>query len=247
MKKRKAHKPKPVWVYILIILILCYGSYKGITLLNKEPSVSISASSSLKLDTPFIAAWVTDVVDGDTIHAVIDNKNETIRLLLVDTPETKHPTKPIEPFGPEASQFTKDLLTGKQVKLVPDISKRDRYGRLLMYVWVGDQMVNELLLEKGLARVAVFPPDVKYVEAFRIVQKKAQQAELGIWSLENYVKDNGFEPDAVKAPPKSTPSKVEEIYANCSAVRAAGKAPIHKGDIGYSRLLDRDGNGVGCE
>jgi micrococcal nuclease len=247
MKHRKWYKS--IWFLLLLLLILCFGGYKAITQINKNPSVTSSASLGLKMDneTKYTAAQVTEVVDGDTIHVLIDNKKETVRLVLVDTPETKHPTKPIEPFGPEASQFTKDLLAGKQVKLVPDVSVRDRYGRLLMYVWVDDRMVNELLLEKGLARVAVFPPDVKYLEAFRAIQKKAQEAELGIWSLENYVKDNGFEPEATKKPSTKAPEKADEIFASCSAVRAAGKAPIHKGDLGYSRLLDRDGDGVGCE
>jgi micrococcal nuclease len=56
-----------------------------------------------------------------------------------------------------------------------------------------DRLFNQILLEKGLARVAVFPPDVKYVEPFRATQKEAQAAALGIWSLENYVKDDGFQ------------------------------------------------------
>jgi micrococcal nuclease len=112
---------------------------------------------------------------------------------LIDTPETKHPTKPIQPYGPEASKFTKKYLEGKEVKLEQDITRRDRYGRLLMYVWLEDRLFNQILLEKGLARVTVFPRDVKYVEAFRATQKEAQKAALGIWSLENYVKDDGFQ------------------------------------------------------
>jgi micrococcal nuclease len=242
MKKQKWYKS--IWFLILLFFVICYSGYKVILQLNVDQTVSVSSSSGLKLDKnmKYIDALVADVVDGDTIHVLIHNKKETVRLVLVDTPETKHPTKPIEPFGPEASQFTKDLLEGKNVKLQQDVSTRDRYGRLLMYVWFNDRMVNEILLERGLARVAVFPPDVKYVEAFRAVQKKAQEAELGIWSLESYVNDKGFKTEATTAP-----SKQKVMYASCSAVRAAGKAPIHKGDIGYSTLLDRDGDGVGCE
>lgn len=242
MKQRKWYKSK--WFFVFLFLVICYFGYLGITHTAENQAVSISASPGIKWDeaTKYINAQVTSVVDGDTIHVLMNNKKETIRFILVDTPETKHPTKPIEPFGLEASEFTKKLLEGKQVKLVTDVSERDRYGRLLMYVWVDDRMVNELLLEKGLARVVVFPPDVKYLDAFRAIQKKAQEAELGIWSLENYAKDN-----QAKVESTSPPASEKVYYASCSAVRQAGKAPIHKADPGYSKQLDRDGNGIGCE
>jgi micrococcal nuclease len=188
MKKQKWYKS--IWLLGLLFFVICYIGYKGILHLNVDQTVSVSSSSGLKPDSnmKYIDALVTNVVDGDTIHVLIHNKKETVRFVLVNTPETKHPNKPIEPYGPEASQFVKDLLEGKEVKLEQDVSATDRYGRLLMYVWLNDRMVNEILLEKGLARVAVFPPNVKYVEPFRAVQKKAQEAKLGIWSLENYVK-----------------------------------------------------------
>jgi micrococcal nuclease len=180
---------------MLLLILVSYSGYKGIIYLNTAQTVSNTASSVLKLDkaAKYITAHVIDVVDGDTIHVLINKKKETVRLVLVDTPETKHPTKPVQPYGPEASKFTDNYLAGKDVKLEQDISRRDRYGRLLMYVWLEDRLFNQILLEKGLARVAVFPPDVKYVEPFRATQKEAQAAALGIWSLENYVKDDGFQ------------------------------------------------------
>jgi micrococcal nuclease len=136
---------------------------------------------------------VTNVVDGDTMDIQFENgKEERVRLVLVDTPETKHPTKPVQPFGPEASAFTKEMLTGKNVQLELDVQERDKYGRILAYVYIDGKMFNELLLEKGLARVAVFPPNTRYVDEFYAIQKKAQEAKLGIWSIENYVTDNGY-------------------------------------------------------
>jgi micrococcal nuclease len=137
-------------------------------------------------DTNTIPAYVLRVVDGDTFEAIINGKEETVRLILVDTPETVHPSKPTEPFGPEASQFAKETLEGQDVRLELDVSERDQYGRVLAYVWIGDKMINEMLLEKGLARVAVFPPDVKYVDRFREIEKEAQRKGIGIWSVENY-------------------------------------------------------------
>ncbi|MNR30686.1 SPBc2 prophage-derived endonuclease YokF precursor [compost metagenome] len=64
-----------------------------------------------------------------------------------------------------------------------DKSERDQYNRLLAYAYVGDKMINELLLEKGLARVAVFPPDIQFVDEFKAIEKKAREAKLGIWSI----------------------------------------------------------------
>ncbi|NOU84925.1 nuclease precursor [Paenibacillus sp. LMG 31460] len=225
----------------------------GQAIATTQPAAAPVAEAS-----KYLTAKVTKVVDGDTIDVLIGDKKETVRFVLVDTPETKHPSKPVEPYGPEASKFTTDMLEGKEVKLEKDVSERDKYGRLLMYVWFDDKMVNEQLLEKGLARVAIYQPDVKYVDKFREIQKKAQQAGTGIWSIENYAKDDGYHPEVMKKaeePAKETqPSKAPAStsnsnvsYPNCTAVKAAGKAPLHRGDPGYSSKLDRDNDGVACE
>jgi micrococcal nuclease len=153
----------------------------------------LSGCSLQQNDTRFIAAEVIRVVDGDTVNVKINRKEETVRLLLIDTPETVHPTKSVQPFGPEASSFVKELLNGANVQLEMDVGERDKYGRLLAYVYIDDQMVNEMLLEKGLARLAyVFEPNTKYVDNFSAIQKKAQQQGIGIWSIENYATDEGF-------------------------------------------------------
>ena len=81
------------------------------------------------------SAVVTRVIDGDTIKVKINDKEETIRMILVDAPETKHPRLGVQPFGPEGSALTKNTLTGKKIGLEKDVSDRDRYGRLLRYVW----------------------------------------------------------------------------------------------------------------
>lgn len=140
-------------------------------------------------------AKVVKVIDGDTVKIKLPNGNEeTVRLLLIDTPETVHPTKDVQPFGPEASQFSKNLMpTNSEVEVELGIGERDKYGRLLAYFYVDGKMVNKMLLEKGLARVAyVYPPNTKYLDEFEAIQKKAQQKEVGIWSIENYVTSRGF-------------------------------------------------------
>lgn len=212
-----------------------------------------------------IPAKIISVTDGDTMKVELNGKKETVRLLLVDTPETKHPSKPVQPFGPEASAFAKKMLKeGKEVQIEIDVSERDKYGRLLAYLWVDGKMFNGMLLEKGLARVAyVYPPNIKYVDQFRAIQKKAQTAGVGIWSIENYAQEDGFHPKETttkKEEPakkqsekpvveaqKSTAPSSNVQYKNCTEARAAGVTPIHEGEPGYSRKLDRDGDGVACE
>ena len=148
---------------------------------------------------------VTSVTDGDTIHVQLDNgRSEKVRLILIDTPETKHPRLGLQPFGKEASEFTSNALTGKEVTLELDVEERDQYGRLLAYVWFGNTLFNETLLKEGLARVAVYPPNTKYVDQFRVVQKTAQTNGIGIWSLENYAAEDGYHSEGVKEAPKQS-------------------------------------------
>ena len=139
--------------------------------------------TAVSADT-LVEAQVTRVVDGDTIHVLIDGVEYRLRYIGIDTPETRHPTLGVEPFGPEASQANSELVEGKTVWLEKDVSETDRYGRLLRYVYVDDLMVNEELLRRGLARVATFPPDVKYVARFLEIQRAAQEAGQGMWGVE---------------------------------------------------------------
>lgn len=174
-----------LFIVIIVPLLLSMAACQS----NEEISSNLTTPDG----TPLISATVTNVVDGDTIDVEIKGQDERVRLLLIDTPETKHPSKPVQSFGPEASEYTKTALLGKQVGLEKDVSERDQYGRVLAYIWLDDKMHNEALIEKGLARVATFPPDIKYVDRFREVQLEAQQKGVGIWSIEDYVQDKGFD------------------------------------------------------
>jgi micrococcal nuclease len=128
---------------------------------------------------------VIRVVDGDTIIVDFNESNERVRFIGIDTPETVHPEKQVQPFGLEASQYVKDNLEGKKVGLEFDIQERDRYGRLLAYIWIDGKMLNDELLKEGLAKISTFPPNVKYVERFRRTEEKAREEMKGIWGLEN--------------------------------------------------------------
>ncbi|MCM3184418.1 micrococcal nuclease [Priestia megaterium] len=158
-----------------------------------------SPSKASREDVVGEAATVERVVDGDTLKVkMLNGKRDRVRLLLVDTPETKHPKLGVQPFGPEASAYTKKRLEGQEITLEFDVQERDQYGRLLAYVWIDNELYNEELLAKGLARVAVFPPNTKYVDEFKKIQEQARKSEKGIWSIENYAQEKGYNTDAVK-------------------------------------------------
>lgn len=141
-----------------------------------------------------MTATVVEVVDGDTIKVKMNGKTETVRFILVDTPETKHPQKGVQPCGPEAAAFTKRMLpAGSTVKLELDVQERDKYGRILAYVYKGGKSVQKALLAEGLAKVAVYPPNVKYVDEYRAIEAKAKKAKKGIWS-DNPCKKDGTKP-----------------------------------------------------
>ena len=128
-------------------------------------------------------ADVSRVVDGDTIVVRIAGAEDRVRYIGVDTPETVDPRKPVQAFGPEATSLNKSLVQGRRVCLEKDITERDRYGRLLRYVWLADgRLVNEELLLAGLATVVTYPPDVKYVESrYLPAQRAAREAGRGLW------------------------------------------------------------------
>lgn len=165
---------------------------------KEKQSVSLNEKENENKDTPketqhFIPATAIRIVDGDTIEVKLSNGNkETLRLLLVDTPETVHPSKPVMPFGPEASKYAKETLLNKGVELYIDVSERDKYGRLLVYLHVDGIDFNKSLIEKGLARVAyVWAPNTSRADEYFAAQKVAQNKAVGIWSIENYATNDG--------------------------------------------------------
>ncbi|WP_121613008.1 thermonuclease family protein [Mesobacillus foraminis] len=165
----------------------------GVEETQQEQAWTGDEKSPYNQDLKGLKAEVLSVIDGDTLKVRLENgREERVRLTLIDTPETKHPKVGVQPFGKEASKFTTAQLNGKNILLEMDVQERDRYGRILAYVWTGDQLFNEILIERGLARVAEYPPNIKYVDRFRSIQKKAQAAEIGIWSLENYAQEDGY-------------------------------------------------------
>jgi micrococcal nuclease len=138
-------------------------------------------------DAPAAAGGVVPVlrvVDGDTLLVARDGAQERVRLIGVDTPETVKPDTPVQCFGKKASAFTHALVDGRRVRLVTDAEARDRYGRLLAYVYrAGDGLfVNAELVRRGYAVPLTIPPNVRFAERFRTLAAQARRARRGLWS-----------------------------------------------------------------
>jgi micrococcal nuclease len=129
-----------------------------------------------------------EITDGDTIRVDVDGREEPVRFILIDAPETRHPDNPPECFGQEATAYLSWMLSlGGDLYLETDVSDRDRFGRLLRYVWLdfGDgevYLVNEALVRAGYAAFSTFPPDVKYVDEMREAGQFAREHGYGLWS-----------------------------------------------------------------
>lgn len=167
--------------YIFPIFILIIGVLIGYTFILQTPYKKIKTNKK-HTSSPFVR--VTEVIDGDTFK--IDS-GEKVRLVGVDTPELHHPKKPVQCFGKEAMAKTKKLIEGKTVRLEKDVSETDMYGRLLRLVYLSNDsnqpvlFLNNYLVEEGFARIATFPPDVKFAELFRQSQQEAMKNNKGLW------------------------------------------------------------------
>ncbi|HEX2040844.1 MAG TPA: thermonuclease family protein [Acidimicrobiales bacterium] len=127
---------------------------------------------------------VTRVVDGDTLRLRLARRHETVRLIGIDTPESVRPRAPVECFGREAARRLRSLVPpGTQVRLERDVELRDRYDRLLAYVFRRRDglFVNEALARDGFARTATIPPNQAYVDRFVDAVTDARAAERGLW------------------------------------------------------------------
>ncbi len=126
-------------------------------------------------------AYVSRVVDGDTIEARIGDRTEYVRYIGVDTPETVKPNTPVQCFGPQASAFDHRFVEHRRVRLVFGVERRDIYGRLLAYVHLGSRFVNAILVRRGLARSLTIPPNDRFAPLFRRLELGAAKAGRGLW------------------------------------------------------------------
>lgn len=129
-------------------------------------------------------ATVIEVIDGDTVDLSIAGHRQRVRLIGVDTPETKHPNKPVQCFGHEASAFTESLLApGTKVRLERDAEARDTYDRLLVYLFRGsdNMFINLELVRRGFAHLLTIEPNIAYLEKFVAAARDARSNNEGLW------------------------------------------------------------------
>ncbi|MER2456492.1 endonuclease YokF [Bacillus subtilis] len=162
---------------------------------QKESTKEKTADKSKEKDKKELVDVTLDrAVDGDTIKVSYNGNVDTVRYLLIDTPETKKPNSCVQPYGKDASKRNKELVSSGKLQLEFDKGdRRDKYGRLLAYVYVDGKSVQETLLKEGLARVAyVYEPNTKYIDQFKKDEQEAKTEKLSIWSKNGYVTDRGF-------------------------------------------------------
>ena len=180
---KQARKAFGILGVVILLLAIVVAKWAGLPV---DFLFENGTSSSQKAD---IVEGIYDVeycVDGDTLR--LANASRTrIRLIGADTPETVKQGTPVQPFGPEASQFTKDAIAqnGNKVGITFDGDQIDRYGRTLAMVWLGDTLLNEELIRVGLARAQLqynYSREMK--NRFQAAENLAKREKLGIWSLE---------------------------------------------------------------
>ena len=129
---------------------------------------------------------VINVVDGDTVDIIMDKKVTRVRLVGINTPETKDPRKGVECFGPEASEKLKEILLGKVIELKNDPSQdtEDKYGRLLRYVFLNGENINQKMISDGYAFEYTYKKPYEYQKEFRKSESEAREKNLGLWNKE---------------------------------------------------------------
>ena len=236
---------------VALILVSCGGTSESSTsdalgsdtTTSTRPSAEVSDKASISSDV----RTVSRVIDGDTI--VVDG-DERVRLIGIDTPETKDPRKPVQCFGEAASAYTASLIPpGTSVRLVYDVERNDRYQRTLAYVYrvEDDAFLNAALVRDGYAVTATYPPNVAHADEFAALASEARTAGRGLWG-------QCGENETATTVAGGSASDCDAAYP--SACIPSAPPDLDCDDISHRRFevrppdphgFDRDGDGVGCE
>lgn len=162
-----------------LLVVLAAAAISTASCATREPTASTPA-------TAINTATVLEVIDGDTIRARIGNAHEVVRLVGIDTPETKHPTKGVQCFGPQASDFLTRLLpVGSGIRVERDDEARDVYNRLLLYIFQSrnneEVFINREMVLRGFARPLTIAPNSRYHSTFVDAAFDAQRNNRGLW------------------------------------------------------------------
>lgn len=157
---------------VFAVLILVFASARFSSPISKR-------SPEIQIPTGVHFIKVKRAIDGDTLDLA---HGERVRLIGVNTPEMRHPSKGVEQYGREAAAFTRQLVEGKKIRLEYDAERKDKYGRTLAYAYLEDgTFVNAELLRQGYAQTMTIAPNVKYVDLFVGLQREAREARRGLW------------------------------------------------------------------
>jgi micrococcal nuclease len=241
----------------------------GGTPARNEPSTATSAARAAATTTsspgtasrPGVAGGVglagtvtvLEVVDGDTIKV---STGETLRLIGIDTPETRDPRTPVQCFGREASARAHALLDGARVRVEhdPTQGRVDRYGRTLAYVWLPDgRLFNRIIIAEGYAHEYTYAVPYRYRDSFRAAERSARASGRGLWSPATCAGDTE-QPAGRVTPPADAPAGCDPSY---TGVCIPSPPPdLDCGDIPFRRFtvvgpdphrFDGEHDGIGCE
>ncbi len=165
-------------IAVAVVIIILINFF---ILTNDKPNQFVGDNNKLPLAPSASAAdvfIVTRIVDGDTIEL---NTGDKVRYIGVNTPESVDPRRKVQCFGKEAARKNEELVGGQAVRLVKDVSDKDKYGRLLRYVYAGDTFINLELIKQGYAQVDTVPPDVNYQDLFIQAEHEARLNQSGLW------------------------------------------------------------------
>ena len=260
----------------ILIFVFSFGFIAGKNdtknVLSGTASVSPSLTpSNLSPTIRLNLHRVVKVIDGDTIVTDVNGKDETIRLIGIDTPEIVDPRKPVQCFASEASEKAKTLLSGKSVSLEADPSQgdRDKYHRLLRYVFLEDGTnFNQIMIAQGFAHEYTYNLPYKYQSQFKKAEKEAREKELGLWSpstcsvnTSSSSLNQNFQPSptvqiiqqqtgqsgqAVSSDYKPTGIYTCDCSKLCGKIKTCDEAYYQLKNCGCS-ARDADGDGVPCE
>lgn len=146
----------------------------------------LACSEPTPAGAPELRGTVTRITDGDTIHVDLNGTDERVRYIGIDTPETEHSPRGPEQFGVEATEANRGLVENRIVRLVLDVQQRDRYGRLLAYVYLDDgTFVNAELVRRGFAKQMTVPPNVRHADELGRLQREARASNRGLWAVDH--------------------------------------------------------------
>ncbi|MBI2421046.1 MAG: thermonuclease family protein [Candidatus Levybacteria bacterium] len=248
--------------FVLVILFLAFVSVinskskseqspptketRGISTSLSPTSVPfVSITNSPQFVEKELGFEVVKVIDGDTLDVEMDGRKETLRLIGIDTPETVDPRKSVQCFGKEASEFTRNMLLGKFVLLEADPTQgeRDKYGRLLRYVFLEDDNFNEILIREGFAHEYTYSLSYKYQKEFKDAQNFAQENKKGLWA-DNACDSSSLKQTEATYEPQGTYSC--NCQKSCTQITNCDEAYYQLQKCGCS-VRDSDGDGIPCE